>query len=117
MHNQMTLQNASGFLLKYPSPSLKSSSGAQSIINADDFGCNSNFNAAIVSCFEKNLINSTTIMVNMEGFEEAVKLASIHGLKNSIGLHVNLTGGRPLTDLSGTGLTDQNGNYILGKIF
>jgi predicted glycoside hydrolase/deacetylase ChbG (UPF0249 family) len=117
MHSQMTLQSASKVLLKYPAPSLQRDLSAQLIINADDFGANSDINAAIVSCFEKNLINSTTIMANMEGFEEAVKLASVHGLKNNIGLHVNLTQGKPLTDLSGTGLTDEHGNFIAGKIF
>src|SRR4051794_8028752 len=117
MHKQITLQNASKSPLKYPLLSLKPGLNAQLIINADDFGSNSDINAAIVSCFEKKLINSTTIMVNMKGFEEAVKLASVHGLKNNIGLHVCLTEGKSLTDLSGTGLTDQNGNFITGKIF
>ncbi|TKK70335.1 ChbG/HpnK family deacetylase [Ilyomonas limi] len=83
------------------------------IINADDFGCNSIINAAIVSCFCKGIINSTTIMVNMDGFEEAVKLAYHNGFANNIGLHVNLTEGHPLTDLAGTGLTNQNGQFIM----
>jgi predicted glycoside hydrolase/deacetylase ChbG (UPF0249 family) len=91
--------------------------GSKLIINADDFGYNSNINAAIVTCFKKNLITSTTIMVNMDGFEEAIRLASVHRLESNIGLHVNLTEGKPLTDLSGTGLTDQNGNFIMQVVF
>jgi predicted glycoside hydrolase/deacetylase ChbG (UPF0249 family) len=87
------------------------------IINADDFGYDSNTNAAIVCCFQKNLINSTTIMANMIGFEEAVELANKYGFKDRIGIHVNLTQGKPLTDLSGTGLVDQRGDYIKEAVF
>lgn len=87
------------------------------IINADDFGINSNVNAAIMECFAKDLINSTSLMANMEGFDEAVQLAFEHGLTDRIGLHINLTEGRPLTDLSGTGLTDKYGNFIMGAVW
>jgi len=87
------------------------------IINADDFGYNSNINAAIVSCFQKSLINSTTIMVNMEGFEEAVKLADKYGFKDKIGIHLNLTEGKSLTNLSGTSLVDEKGYYIMKSAF
>ena len=47
------------------------------IVNADDFGMNHNVNLAIDYCFKKNIISSTTIMANMPGFDEAVKLACI----------------------------------------
>jgi len=87
------------------------------IVNADDFGYNSNINAAIVSCFQKNLINSTTIMANMIGFEEAVKLADQYGFKNRVGIHINLTEGKPFTDLSGTSLINQKGEYIMKAAF
>jgi hypothetical protein len=45
------------------------------IINADDFELNSRVNAAIVNSFTSGLINSTSIMVNMTGFSEAILLA------------------------------------------
>lgn len=86
------------------------------IINADDFGYSDNINAAIVTCFQKGIINSTTIMANMEGFDEAVKLAVQHGFADKIGLHINLTEGKPLTNLSGTGLIDENGEFIMEAI-
>ena len=44
-------------------------------VNADDFGLSHEVNMAIVEAFKKGLINNTTIMVNMPGFEEAVRLA------------------------------------------
>jgi len=90
--------------------------GDKLIINADDFGINSNVNEAIVKCFQKNIINSTTLMANMDGFDEAVKLAKLHGFIGNIGLHINLTEGKSLTDLSGTGFTDENGFFIENAI-
>lgn len=67
------------------------------IINADDFGLNGSVNKAIVESFEKGLINSTTLMANMPGFDEAVQLAHDNKLVDSIGAHLVLTEGSPLT--------------------
>ena len=47
------------------------------IINADDFGKNQNVNKAITECFNKGLINQTTVMVNMPGIYEAVELVLV----------------------------------------
>lgn len=68
------------------------------IINADDFGLSSSVNKAIVECFQKNIINQTTIMVNMPAFDEAVLLAKEHDLMNKVGIHLNIDYGIPLTD-------------------
>ena len=69
------------------------------IINADDFGKNTELNSAISKSFSMGLISSTSLIVNMEGFEEAVAIANSQAnLKNKIGLHLNLTEGFPLTD-------------------
>jgi chitin disaccharide deacetylase len=86
------------------------------IINADDFGINSNVNEAIVKCFQKDIINSTTVMANMDGFAEAIELAKLHRFTNCIGLHINLIEGKSLTDLSGTGFTDEHGIFIKNAI-
>ena len=45
------------------------------IINADDFGYSESVNKAISDCFERGLINRTTIMVNMPHAEEATAMA------------------------------------------
>lgn len=68
------------------------------IVNADDFGLKSSVNRAIVEAFDKNYINSTTIMANMPGFEEAVQLAHKHNITHQIGAHLVLTEGLSLTD-------------------
>ncbi|KAA9039292.1 ChbG/HpnK family deacetylase [Ginsengibacter hankyongi] len=66
-------------------------------INADDFGVNASVNKAIVELLNKGVINSTTLMANMPGFSEAVKLAHQHKLIDKIGVHLVLTEGPPLT--------------------
>jgi predicted glycoside hydrolase/deacetylase ChbG (UPF0249 family) len=68
------------------------------VINADDFGIASHVSQAIVRCFEAGRISSTTIMANQEGFAEAVQLAHEYKLLDRIGVHLNLTSGKPLTN-------------------
>jgi len=67
------------------------------IVNADDFGMSPENNRAIVEAFDKGVISSTTLMANMPGFEEACKLANCHQLSGKIGVHLNLTEGKPLS--------------------
>jgi predicted glycoside hydrolase/deacetylase ChbG (UPF0249 family) len=69
------------------------------IINADDFGSSSIINRAILASMEGALVTSTSMMVNMPGFEHGAKLATVHAkLAGRIGLHLNLTEGRPLSE-------------------
>lgn len=67
-------------------------------INADDFGLNSTVNKAIIEAFDKNYINSTTLMANMPGFDEAIHLINKNGLHDKIGIHLVLTEGAPLSE-------------------
>ena len=67
------------------------------IVNADDFGLARSVSTGIIDVYQAGQLSSTTLMVNMPGTEEAVDLAERHpGL--GMGLHFNLTEGRPLTD-------------------
>ncbi|MCR4923814.1 MAG: ChbG/HpnK family deacetylase [Lachnospiraceae bacterium] len=66
------------------------------IVNGDDFGKDEATTKAILEAFEKNYINSTTLMVNMPYAEEAVRLAKESNIE-AIGLHLNLTEGFPLS--------------------
>lgn len=69
------------------------------IINSDDFGLDALTNKAIVDSFSQGLISSTTMLVNKEGFEDAITLIEKNSfLKDKVGLHFNLTDGKPLTD-------------------
>jgi predicted glycoside hydrolase/deacetylase ChbG (UPF0249 family) len=68
------------------------------IINADDFGYSEPVNEAIVKSFRQFLINSTSLMANMPGFEDAIgQLRANPFLSNRVGLHFNITEGYPLT--------------------
>ncbi|WP_460146531.1 carbohydrate deacetylase [Pseudomonas sp. S2_A02] len=69
----------------------------QVIVNADDFGLSSSDNAVILGAFQAGVISSATAMANMPAFEEACVMARQPLLKGRIGLHFNLTHGRPLS--------------------
>lgn len=68
------------------------------IINADDFGLNANTTAAIVECFNRGIVHRTTAMINMPYFHTALRIANKLGIRDKIGLHINLTEGEPLTE-------------------
>ncbi len=68
------------------------------IINADDYGKTLEDTRAIVESIKKGIVNQTTLMVNMPYTENAVEIAYHEGFKNLIGLHLNLTEGKPLTE-------------------
>lgn len=69
----------------------------QVIINADDFGLSPGVNQGIIQAYQAGGITSTSMMVNMPGFDHALSLArSLPDL--GIGLHFNLTYGRPVSD-------------------
>lgn len=69
----------------------------QVIVNADDFGLSANENAVILGAFQAGLISSATAMANMPAFEAACVIARHPLLEGRIGLHFNLTYGRPLS--------------------
>ena len=68
------------------------------VVNADDFGMNSECTNAILKSFKMNWISTTTIMPTMPGFEEACEIAHEKKLLDRIGIHFNLTEGQPLTE-------------------
>lgn len=69
----------------------------QVIVNADDFGLSACENAVILGAFQAGIISSATAMANMPAFEAACGLAQHPLLAGRIGLHFNLTYGKPLS--------------------
>lgn len=67
------------------------------IINGDDLGMTAGASLAIARAFSENLITDTTMMANGAYFEEAVILAKENGFSDRVGVHLNLTEGKPLT--------------------
>lgn len=65
------------------------------IVNGDDFGYSIGQNLGIVECFKNGIMTSTSLMVNMDGFDNAIELMK----KNEelkVGLHLVMTVGNPI---------------------
>lgn len=67
------------------------------IINADDFGLNESCTKAICSAFSQGLITDTTLVANGDAFDLAIRAISEFKLQDRVGIHLNLTQGKPLT--------------------
>ena len=82
------------------------------IINADDFGLSPSVNQGILESYRASIVSSATLMTNMPGFEDAVQMAKAEpGL--GVGLHLNLSYGRPLTDASRVpSLVKEDGTFV-----
>lgn len=84
----------------------------ETIINADDFGLSKTVNQAILYCFKKNLIQCTSLMVNMPFADEAVAISKKEGFSHLLGLHINLVEGAPLSsEIKKTRFCDENGLF------
>ena len=66
------------------------------IINADDFGISRGVNTGIIEAAEAGVVTSASTIVNLPAFADAVERARSSAIP-SLGLHLNLTLGRPLT--------------------
>jgi predicted glycoside hydrolase/deacetylase ChbG (UPF0249 family) len=71
--------------------------GTNLIINADDFGINAETTHAIMAAMDSGLCLDTTLLVNFENSEHAAKLAISNKRKDHVGIHLNLTEGKPLS--------------------
>ncbi|MCC8426189.1 ChbG/HpnK family deacetylase [Mucilaginibacter sp. UR6-11] len=88
---------------------------SQIIVNADDIGLKTSVNQAILYCYEQGYINSTSLLTNMDGFDEAIDLIHNNPVIKNIGVHVNFSEGRPLTDFSKSQFLDDDGYWDPGK--
>jgi chitin disaccharide deacetylase len=82
----------------------------QLIVNADDFGYSSGINYGIIDTHLNGIVNSATMMMNMEGTNHAIQLAKEHP-SLQVGIHLVLTCGKPLLhDVSS--LTNEEGLFL-----
>ena len=82
------------------------------IINADDFGYSEFINKGIAYCFNNDLIDRTTVMVNMNSLEDAKRIAEDEGFLNRVGFHLNIVEGMPLTEqIKKTELCNSDGSF------
>jgi predicted glycoside hydrolase/deacetylase ChbG (UPF0249 family) len=78
------------------------------IVNGDDFGLTRGVSAGILAAHRHGIVTSTTVLVTADVGREA--LAAARGAGLGMGLHVNLTLGRPLT--GARSLIDASGRFI-----
>jgi predicted glycoside hydrolase/deacetylase ChbG (UPF0249 family) len=68
------------------------------IINADDLGADEARNRGIFEAIEAGRVTSVSILVNGDGFEDAMeRWKSLGKTEISLGVHVNLSEGRPIS--------------------
>ncbi|HMJ65052.1 MAG TPA: ChbG/HpnK family deacetylase, partial [Candidatus Binatia bacterium] len=59
-------------------PSTARTTKRRLIINADDFGRSTEINTAVIRAHAEGVLTSASLMVNEDGFEEAVAMARKH---------------------------------------
>jgi len=85
----------------------------QLIVNGDDFGIAPGVNRAIVHAHREGILCSTTMLANGGAFDEAVAAAK-ENPRLGVGVHLNLTQGRPLSDPRTLGALLNAGGEFLG---
>lgn len=83
------------------------------IVNADDFGANPGRNRGIVEAYEKGVVTSLSVIVNAPHASDLTTIVKAHP-DLSVGLHLNLSEGRPLIENAQT-LANGYG-YFFGKM-
>ena len=83
------------------------------IINADDFGLTTGVNRAVVEANHDGVVTSATLMANSRAFADAIGLAkdlASGGAKFSVGCHVVLVDGEPLSPVTSVRTLLKSGN-------
>jgi predicted glycoside hydrolase/deacetylase ChbG (UPF0249 family) len=66
------------------------------IVNGDDFGRTPGITEGILQAHHGGIVTSTTVMVNLPGAGAAVQRARREAPRLGVGVHLNLTAGRPV---------------------
>jgi hopanoid biosynthesis associated protein HpnK len=81
------------------------------IINADDFGLSPGVNRGIVAAFRHGVLTSTTMLVNLRSFDDAVELAR-QNPDLPLGIHLSLLWGPPVSAPSSVpSLVERDGHF------
>lgn len=81
------------------------------IVNADDFGITEGATDAIIECHRAGSVTSTTLMTNMPAAQYAAERSKEHP-RLGVGLHFNLTLGRPLARASQSSVVNRQGVFF-----
>jgi chitin disaccharide deacetylase len=81
------------------------------IINADDFGLSPGVNRGILAAFRDGVLSSTTMLVNLAHFEDAVSLA-LANRALPVGIHLSLLWGAPVSKPANvSSLVERDGRF------
>jgi predicted glycoside hydrolase/deacetylase ChbG (UPF0249 family) len=85
--------------------------GSHLIVNADDFGMSRGITDGIILAHRYGFVTSTSLMVNMPAAEYAISRLGT-GSRLSVGVHLNITAGRPILPAREVPtLVDENGRF------
>jgi chitin disaccharide deacetylase len=82
------------------------------IINADDLGISISTNLAINNAFQRGLLTSASLIVNMSAYTHAVEHVVRNNTNKGIGLHLILTEGRSVLNKSEIPLLVDNNGFF-----
>ncbi len=68
------------------------------ILNADNFGKNSDYNRGVLNGYNNGFVTSASIVANGEAFDTAINEILPECQQLSVGVHLDITQGKPLTD-------------------
>jgi predicted glycoside hydrolase/deacetylase ChbG (UPF0249 family) len=80
------------------------------IINADDFGMTRGINRAIVEASQQGIVSSTTLMATARAFDDAVAVTAQLSRQISVGCHLILLDGTPVSPVPQVASLLQPGN-------
>ena len=86
------------------------------IVNADDFGLTQGVNRAIVEAHSHGIVTSSTLMANGRAFDDAVQRAT-SATRLSVGCHVVLVDGLPVSKKKPTATTLSNEKFDDGRFY
>jgi chitin disaccharide deacetylase len=85
------------------------------VINADDFGLSEGVNRAVLKAHKEGVLTSATLMAAMPAAQEAIEIAKQNS-SLGVGVHLNLTEGKPLIAGSCLAGSDEGFAYSPGKL-
>jgi chitin disaccharide deacetylase len=81
------------------------------IVNADDYGISESVNTGIIEAVSRGIVTSTSVMINMVDDKSTIELLKKSVPHVSVGIHINLTKGKPVSGSEVPSLIVGNGYF------
>ena len=81
------------------------------LLNADDYALNPDVDRAILALADAGRLSAASVMTNMPGWPGSAAALSTRAPGLALGLHLNLTEGRPLSAQARTAMTVGDGDF------